>query len=97
MYEPPPSAEQLAAFGLDASDMEEAFEVWPCVWPAFRLFDGLSTQWRTGACGATGIDYTAITSVAELIGMKKKQLREIFPDLQIMEAEALLVMSEQSK
>ena len=57
----------------------------------------MSTQWLTGACGATGLDYTAISNVAELIGIKKKQLREIFPDLQVMEAEALLVMSEQKE
>lgn len=72
-------------------------EVWPENWPAFRLFNAMSTQWRTGACGATGLDYTAISNVAELIGIKKKQLREIFPDLQVMEAEALLVMSEQKE
>lgn len=72
-------------------------EVWPENWPAFRLFNAMSTQWRTGACGATGLDYTAISNVAELIGIKKNQLREIFPDLQVMEAEALLVMSEQKE
>lgn len=72
-------------------------EVWPENWPAFRLFNAMSTQWRTGACGATGLDYNAISNVAELIGIKKKQLREIFPGLQVMEAEALLVMSEQKE
>ena len=84
----------MTLFGLSPADLNGDVEVWPENWPAFRLFNAMSTQWRTGACGATGLDYTAITSVAELIGMKKKQLREIFPDLQVMEAEALLVTSE---
>lgn len=84
----------MTLFGLSPADLNGDVEVWPENWPTFRLFNAMSTQWRTGACGATGLDYTAITSVAELIGMKKKQLREIFPDLQVMEAEALLVMSE---
>lgn len=84
----------MTLFGLSPADLNGDVEVWPENWPAFRLFNAMSTQWRTGACGATGLDYTAITSVAELIGMKKKQLREIFPDLQVMEAEALLVTRE---
>ena len=84
----------MTLFGLSPADLNGDVEVWPENWPAFRLFNAMSTHWRTGACGATGLDYTAITSVAELIGMKKKQLREIFPDLQVMEAEALLVTSE---
>ncbi|WP_238587272.1 MULTISPECIES: DUF1799 domain-containing protein [Pseudomonas] len=87
----------MTLFGLSPEDLDGDVEVWPENWPAFRLFNAMSTQWRTGACGATGLDYTAISNVAELIGIKKKQLREIFPDLQVMEAEALLVMSEQKE
>lgn len=98
MYEQGPSEADLAAFGLSLTDIpEKVCEVLAENWPAFRLFNAMSTQWRTGACGATGLDYTAISNVAELIGIKKKQLREIFPDLQVMEAEALLVMSEQKE
>lgn len=44
--------------------------------------------------GAIGLDYTAIRDVAGFIGLKKKHLAELFPSLQVMEAEALLVMSE---
>lgn len=54
----------------------------------------MSTQWRTGACGATGLDYTSLREVASYLGINTKQLRKIFPDLQVMEVEALLVMSE---
>ncbi|WP_411741526.1 DUF1799 domain-containing protein [Pseudomonas sp. GL-RE-26] len=81
-------------FGLTLADIDEDVEVWPDNWPVFRLFNALATQWRTGACGATGLDYSVIREVAGLIGIKKRQIPELFPDLQVMEAEALLVMSE---
>ncbi|UZE15177.1 DUF1799 domain-containing protein [Pseudomonas sp. B21-053] len=82
------------AFGFSAEDYGDECEVWSDNWPAFCLFNALATQWRTGACGATGLDYTSIRDVAGYLGIKKKQIAEIFPDLQVMEAEALLVMSE---
>ncbi|WP_443697898.1 DUF1799 domain-containing protein [Pseudomonas sp.] len=94
MYEPGAPAEQMTLFGLSPDDLNEDVEVWPDNWPAFRLFNSLSTQWRTGACGATGLDYTSIRDVARFIGIKKQQIPEIFPDLQVMEAEALAVMAE---
>ncbi|WP_421551747.1 DUF1799 domain-containing protein [Pseudomonas yamanorum] len=84
----------MRLFGLSTEDFDQDVDVWPDNWPAFRLFNALSTQWRVGACGATGLDYTVIRDVADYIGIKKKQIAEIFPDLQVMEAEALLVMSE---
>ncbi|WP_290128151.1 DUF1799 domain-containing protein [Pseudomonas simiae] len=95
MYEPPPDAEQIAAFGWDAEDMEEEFEVWPCLWSAFVLFNRMSTQWRAGAGGAIGLDYSSIRDVAGFLGIKKKKLAEIFPDLQVLEGEALRVMAEE--
>lgn len=94
MYEPRASAEDMAMFGMTLSDLEEDVEIWLDNWPVFRLFNALGTQWRTGACGATGLDYTAIRDVASYIGIKKRQIPELFPDLQVMEAEALAVMAE---
>lgn len=94
MYEPRASAEDMAMFGLTLDDIDEDVEIWPDNWPVFRLFNALGTQWRTGACGATGLDYTSIRDVASFIGIKKKQIPEIFPDLQLMEVEALAVMAE---
>ncbi|WP_431978598.1 DUF1799 domain-containing protein [Pseudomonas fungipugnans] len=96
MYEPGPSAEALAAFGLSLRDLpEEICEVWPDVWPAFQVFEAMSTQWRTGACGATGLDYTSIRDVAGFLGLTRAQVTDIFHDLRVMEAEALRVMAEQ--
>jgi hypothetical protein len=94
MYEPRASADDMAMFGLTLDDIDEDVEVWPDNWPVFRLFNALGTQWRTGAGGATGLDYAVVREVAALIGIKKRQIPELFPDLQVMEAEALAVMAE---
>jgi hypothetical protein len=73
---------------------DEEYEVWPDNWPAFLLFEAMSTQWRVGMGGAVGLDYNALKPVASMIGLKRAELSEAFPDLRAMEAEALLVMSE---
>lgn len=95
MYEPRATAEDMAKIGLTLADIEdECLDVLPDNWQTFRLFNALSTQWRTGPGGVTGLDYTVIREVASLIGIKKRQIPELFPDLQVMEAEALAVMAE---
>lgn len=73
---------------------EEVVEVWPDAWPAFRLFDALGTQWRVASAGPSGLDYTAIPATASMLGIKRRDLADIFPDLRIMEVEALAVMAE---
>lgn len=73
---------------------DDEYEVWPDNWPAFLLFEAMSTQWRVGMGGAVGLDYNAIKPVASMIGLKRAELAMAFPDLRIMESEALLVMSE---
>ncbi|WP_448647078.1 DUF1799 domain-containing protein [Pseudomonas mohnii] len=95
MYEPRATAEDMAKLGLTLADIaEDDVEIWPDNWPVFRLFNALGTQWRTGPGGATGLDYSVVRDVAILIGIKKRQIPELFPDLQVMEAEALAVMAE---
>ncbi|WP_167274732.1 DUF1799 domain-containing protein [Pantoea sp. Tr-811] len=85
----------MAALGLTPEDIdEEEVEVWPDAWPAFRLFDALGTQWRVGQGGASGLDYTAIPATASMLGIKRRDLSDIFPDLRVMEVEALAVMAE---
>jgi len=95
MWEPGPSDEALAAFGLSRADIpDEDFEVLPDLWPAFSIFNAMSTQWRVGMGGPVGLDYGVIGDVAALLSFTKKQTAKLFPDLRVMEAEALLVMSE---
>lgn len=85
----------LALFGLTKEDLpDEIVDVYPDNWDTFMLFDAMSTQWRTGGVGATGLDYNVIPLVAKSIGLNKKEVVEILPFLRVMEAEALRVMIE---
>lgn len=94
MYEAGASDETLGAFGLKASDLQEAVvEVLPDVWPAFQLFRAMSTQWRMGMVGATGLDYAALPVTGDLLGMTTEEIRTAFDDVRCMEGEALRVMA----
>ena len=64
------------------------------MWPAFCLFEALGTQWRLGPGGPSGLDYASIPGTAKMIGLKRRELSEVFNDLRIMESEALAVMAE---
>jgi hypothetical protein len=93
MYEAGASEETLGAFGLKLSDLQEdVVEVLPDVWPAYRLFGAMSTQWRTGMAGATGLDYAALPVTGDLLGMASEEIRSAFDDVRCMEGEALRVM-----
>jgi len=64
MYSPSVPDAIIGMFGLAPGDLVEEVEVWPCNWPAFLLFNRMSTQWRAGAGGAIGLDYSCIRDVA---------------------------------
>ncbi len=93
--------EALAAFGIAPDAMPKAekplVEVWPEHEAALRLFLAMQTQWRVGMGGPVGLDYGVLTLVAESIGIKPKDVRKNFADLQGIEREALAWMSEQHK
>jgi hypothetical protein len=84
----------LALFGLFPEDYDETFEVWPDNWKAFLVMDSMGTQWRTGACGATGLDYGVLPSVMKLIGIPTKDRSSVFQDIRVMESEAIAVMAD---
>ena len=54
----------------------------------------MTTQWRIGMNGATGLDYSALPAVMELMGMDPEEKPQIFRDVRVMEREALAVMAE---
>lgn len=55
----------------------------------------MGTQWRVGMSGATGLDYTALNTVAKAMQIKLTTAR--FDGLRVMEGEALKVMSNGRK
>lgn len=68
--------------------------VWPENLPAVNTFIAMSTQWRTGAMGATGLDYNALPAVMRLAGLPRAEWPDAFEGVRIMEAEALKIMGE---
>lgn len=74
---------------------EDAFGVWPCNWESVSFFLTLSTQWRVGMGGATGLDYTAVITLMREFGWPKDKRQRIFDDVRAMEVEALAVMAEE--
>jgi len=81
-------------FGLTAGDFDNVVEVWPDNWPAFVVMESMSTQWRVGAGGATGLDYGVLPDVMRLESIPKKNRTSVFHDVRVMEVEALAVMAE---
>jgi len=65
-------------------------EIWAENWAAYRVFNSLITQWRTGMNGPTGLDYTALKTVMDIHGVTDQQ--QMLEDIGIMEIEAIKIM-----
>jgi hypothetical protein len=76
---------------------ESTCDIWPENLPAFQIFADLSTQWRVGMAGPTGLDYPAVLAVMDLHGTAPEHRRERFDELRVMERAALSVMAEDAK
>ncbi len=94
MYDSGPSDAELKAIGLLREDVMDTsdFEVWPENWVPFLVFSEVSTQWRVGAGGATGLDYVAVKWVMDLMKIKKKY--EVLRAIRTMESSALKTMNK---
>lgn len=57
-------------------------------WQAFEIFSFCSTQWRTSATGGrTGLDYTAVYTIAKVWGCADKQTMDY---IRYLEAGAIM-------
>ena len=94
MYDSGPSDEELKALYMTREDVEDTsdFEIWPENWAPFLVFSEVSTQWRVGAGGATGLDYVAVKWVMDLMKIKKKY--EVLRAIRTMESSALKTMNK---
>lgn len=84
----------LAALGLPAGlaghfGIGAVVWVYPDNWLAVRVFEALSTQWRVGPGGPTGLDYAALPAVLDLHGVPPPARRELFEDVRVLESAAL--------
>lgn len=80
--------ERAFGFPPDIDDVE----VVPDVWESYLVFSAMSTQWRVGMNGATGLDYSVIPNVLDLLNIKSKAT--IFDDLRVMELKALELINK---
>ncbi len=85
-------------FGLTVEEASgPPVELWPdCALPV-NVFIAMSTQWRTGMAGATGLDYSALPAVMQLVGIPKAQQASVFDDLRVLEDAALEQMRKETK
>ncbi|MGY3265798.1 DUF1799 domain-containing protein [Lysobacter sp. HA35] len=82
-----------AALGLTLDDLgDEEVGIQPDNLTAVDAFLSLSTQWRIGMAGPTGLDYGAIPTVLRLQAVPRADWPDTFECLRVMEAEALAVM-----
>ena len=79
---------------LAARGGERVVEVWPDNHAAFILFNNLSTQWRIGMGGPTGLDYAAVYPLLDRAAKDPQEWDELFSDIQVMESAALKQIGE---
>ncbi len=74
---------------------EQTVEVWPEHVDACLLFCSVSTQWRVGMGGATGLDYPAVFATLDRLhrGKTDDERDAIFADVQVIERAALEEMN----
>ena len=92
MYERQITEAEAARGGYLLSDFDgDVVEIWPENASAVQAFSAVSTQWRTGMSGATGLDYPAVfATIDRLHRTLDDEARDaIFADVQVMERAAL--------
>ena len=98
LYEKDPDPAELAAAGLTPEDfVAESFDIWPENEPPIALFSSLSTQWRIGMSGPTGLDYNVLFTRMERMGLSSEAYEAMFQDIRVIESEALSILNQRDK
>ncbi len=84
-------------FGIapDQDESSDDFEVFEENWPAVELFLRAQTQWRTSVGGVTGLDYAGVVALTKIYSVDN--LPDVFLDLQVMEATAMVILNKEKK
>ena len=93
--------EASSRFGvpLDLVEEAEGFKtefngIYPDNMAPVAIFVDLTTQWRVGMNGITGLDYGALPAVLSIRQIKRDDRAEIFECLQVMERATLKKVRE---
>ena len=78
--------------GFAAKKSEEEVELWPENEQAIKLFSVLSTQWRVGMNGPTGLDYNVLFHKMDRMGLDPDEYELLESDIQVIEREALNII-----
>lgn len=77
---------------LAAVHDKQEFEVWPDNWQAFSLFARMTTQWRVGMGGPTGLCYDVLLALMDRMHLSEEEHDQLFEDILVMERAALDVI-----
>jgi hypothetical protein len=67
--------------------------LWADNWPAMKFFTEMSTQWRHGFSGPTGLDYNVVLHELDRRNLPPDEYDDLFGSLRVMEREALREMA----
>lgn len=91
----------LAAFGLQAEQplvIEETFALWPECLPTFQFWQSLQTQWTQHPMGGLShLNYLGVQVCMDMAGIKKRDRKTLFSELQAMERAVLKAIAKQNK
>lgn len=77
---------------ISARAAQQTCEVYPSNWCAVLVFRAMQTQWRV-SMSVTGLDYNALPLVFRMLAVPRAQQPDVFARLQVLEREALSIMS----
>lgn len=86
------AAPEIAAAAQAATPTID-FEVFEENWRAVSMFMRLQTQWVPSFAGVMGLRYQSIEFLFRIEGVADSDQRELFADLQVMEAAALELLN----
>jgi hypothetical protein len=80
--------EAAAAIGLRVIQPQldiSPLYLWPENVASWELFNRMHTQWMSGQKGAVGLNYSGVEIVMKNGGVKKREWRRVFAEIQAME------------
>ena len=80
--------------GMAAIQAAQEYQIWPENMPAIALFTSISTQWRTGMNGPTGLDYNVLFARMERMKLSDQDYEWLFDDIRVIESAALTAMNQ---